>query len=139
MAAGKIIVPTAAYRDEGLSYHYAEASDYIEIKNAAAVADFMCRTGIPHVTGKTWTTDAIYRETQNNMQKRKAEGCITVEIEAAGLQAVCDFRGYELYYYLIGGDLLDSPEWDKRILSSSEEASHQLGSFHLALELALTI
>lgn len=31
----KIIVPTEAYRDEGLSYHYVEASDYIKISNAS--------------------------------------------------------------------------------------------------------
>ena len=31
------MVPTDAYRDEGTSYHYAPASDYIEIKNADVV------------------------------------------------------------------------------------------------------
>lgn len=41
IARGKIMVPTAAYRDEGTSYHYAPASDYIAVKNADTVADFM--------------------------------------------------------------------------------------------------
>ncbi len=40
LTAGKIIVPTEAYRDEGLSYHYAEPSDYIKLKNADVVAAF---------------------------------------------------------------------------------------------------
>ncbi len=62
VAAGKIIIPTQAYRDEGVSYHYAEAADYIKLNNADKVAAFMRQAGIPHVTGKTWTTDAIYRE-----------------------------------------------------------------------------
>ena len=31
IAEGHLIVPTAAYRDEGTSYHYAPASDYIDI------------------------------------------------------------------------------------------------------------
>ena len=38
IARGKVMVPTDAYRDEGTSYHYAPASDYIEIKNADVVA-----------------------------------------------------------------------------------------------------
>jgi uridine phosphorylase len=139
VAAGKIIVPTDAYRDEGLSYHYVKAADYIKIKNAETVAGFFREAGIPYVTGKTWTTDAIYRETRGNMEKRKAEGCLAVEMESAGVQAVCDFRGLELYNFLISGDLLDSPEWDRRILGSVGERTHQIKSFYLALELALSI
>lgn len=32
IARGKVMIPTEAYRDEGTSYHYAPASDYIRIK-----------------------------------------------------------------------------------------------------------
>ena len=35
---GKYIVPTQAYRDEGMSYHYAPPSDYMDIKNADRLA-----------------------------------------------------------------------------------------------------
>ena len=139
VTAGKIIVPTDAYRDEGLSYHYAKASDYIKIKNADVVAAFFRENGIPYVTGKTWTTDGVYRETRGNMEQRKAEGCISVEMESAGLQAVCDFRNLEFYQFLIGCDLLDSPEWDRRILGEAGEHAQQLKAFYLALELALNI
>lgn len=139
ITAGKIIVPTEAYRDEGLSYHYAQASDYIKMKNAEVVAEFFEKAGIPHVTGKTWTTDAIYRETRGNMEKRKAEGCISVEMESAGVQAVCDFRNIELYNFFLSGDLLDSTEWDRRILGNEEERTHQIKNFYIALELALKI
>ena len=31
---GKYIIPTQAYRDEGMSYHYAPPADYMEIKNS---------------------------------------------------------------------------------------------------------
>ena len=40
IARGKVMVPTAAYRDEGTSYHYASASDYIEVRNADKVAEY---------------------------------------------------------------------------------------------------
>ena len=139
VTAGKIIVPTDAYRDEGLSYHYAKASNYIRIKNADTVAAYFKEAAIPYITGKTWTTDAIYRETRGIMEKRKAEGCIAVEMESAGVQAVCDFRNLEFYNFLIGGDLLDSPEWDRRILGEAGERTHQIKGFYMALELALKI
>lgn len=66
---GKVMIPTEAYRDEGTSYHYAPASDYITISNANTVRHFMEENKIPHVMGKTWTTDAIYRETVRNMMR----------------------------------------------------------------------
>lgn len=31
IAHGKVMIPTQAYRDEGTSYHYAPASDYIRV------------------------------------------------------------------------------------------------------------
>ena len=47
IARGKVMIPTEAYRDEGTSYHYAPASDYIRIKNHNIVKDFMEENKIP--------------------------------------------------------------------------------------------
>lgn len=137
IAHGKVMIPTEAYRDEGTSYHYKEASDYIEIKNADIVANFMKENEIPYVKGKTWTTDAFYRETINNFQKRKEEGCISVEMECSAIQAMCDFRKLELYIFFTSGDLLDAPKWDERhkkgeILGTQHDSGH----FDIAIELA---
>jgi len=46
IARGRVMVPTAAYRDEGTSYHYAPASDYITVKNSDVVAAFMEEAGL---------------------------------------------------------------------------------------------
>lgn len=137
IAHGKVMVPTEAYRDEGTSYHYAPASDYITVKNADRVAAFMEYTKIPYIKGKTWTTDAFYRETVGNFERRKAEGCISVEMECAALQAVCDFRKLELYFFLTCGDLLDAPQH----LFRSEDGQfrgtqHDPAHFEIALTLA---
>lgn len=137
IAHGKVMVPDRAYRDEGTSYHYAPPADYIALPNAGIVAEFMEGRGVPYVTGGTWTTDAFYRETEANFQQRKAEGCISVEMECAALQAVCGFRGYELYYFLTSGDLLDAPQWrDRREESSLAGSQHDVSHFDLAAELA---
>ncbi len=140
IARGKVMVPTEAYRDEGTSYHYAEASDYISVKNSAVVADFMKKEGIPFVLGKTWTTDAFYRETQNNFLKRKNDGCISVEMECAGAQAVCDFKGIDLFMFFTSGDLLDAPKWDERRVEGEHKGTgHDSLLFDIALELAVFV
>ncbi len=133
IARGKVMIPTAAYRDEGTSYHYAPPADYIPIPNASAVADCMRANGIPFVLGKTWTTDSFYRETRNHFEKRKAEGCICVEMECAAVQAMCAFRGLSLYAFFTGGDLLDAPEWDERSKDSGDGGQHDPGHFRIAL------
>ena len=140
IAHGRVMVPTAACRDEGTSYHYAPAADYIAVKNAAFVADFMRKNGLPCVEGKTWTTDSFYRETRGNFEKRRAEGCISVEMECAALQAMCDFRALELYMFLTSGDLLDAPEWDARRKENDVTGTqHDAGHFDIALELAVAV
>ncbi len=136
IARGKIMVPTEAYRDEGTSYHYAPAADYIQMKNAGVVASFMEQANIPCVLGKTWTTDAFYRETRGNFEKHKLDGCIAVEMECAAVQAVCDFRGVELFSFLKSGDLLDAPQWDHRSEAGNRGSQHDPRYFLLALELA---
>ncbi len=137
IARGKLMVPTAAYRDEGTSYHYAPSSDYIEVKNADTVAEFMESVGLPYIKGKTWTTDAVHRETRANFEKRKADGCISVEMECAAVQAMCDFRGLNAYFFFTCGDLLDAPEWDIRMKKNQiKHTQHDSGHFDIALELA---
>ena len=131
------MIPTAAYRDEGTSYHYVAPADYIKIKNADIVKQFMEENELPYVLGKTWTTDAFYRETKNNFEKHRADGCISVEMECSAVQAVCDFRGLEFYTFFTSGDLLDAPKWDKRHKEGELQGTqHDCEHFEIALELA---
>jgi len=132
LTAGKYVIPTEAYRDEGMSYHYAPPADYISIKNSDIVAQIFAAKGLPHVKGKVWTTDAIYRETRDHVAARKAEGCIAVEMELAGVQAVCNFHSIELYDFLVTGDVVDQPDYTADGLY---EANHDLDKFYAALEI----
>ena len=133
-----IIVPTDAYRDEGMSYHYAPPSDYIHIKNHRTVCDILTDLGVDCIEGKSWTTDAFYRETAENLQKRRNEGCIIVEMELSACQAVANFRNYELYAFLYRADNLDTTHWDKGILSSIS-TDNRLAHVFLAFEIAKRI
>jgi uridine phosphorylase len=111
-----VVVPTAAIRDEGTSYHYLSASrDVAPTDDAlAAIIATLERRGVPHASGKTWTTDGLYRETREKVRRRVAEGCLTVEMEAAALFAVARFRGVSFGQILYAGDDLSGEAWDER-------------------------
>ena len=130
---GKYIIPTQAYRDEGMSYHYAPPADYMEIKNSERLAEIFEALRLPFVKGRIWTTDAPYRETKTAVEKRKKDGCLAVEMELAGVQAVCDFHEIELYSFVMTGDVLDGEEYD---LEGLEEANHCLDNFIIAVKIA---
>jgi len=132
--AGHIAVPTAAYRDDGTSYHYVEPSAYIEIPTAERLAGILHDLGVSYHLTRTWTTDAIYRETRANMAKRKAEGCRVVEMECASTAAVAQRRGVGFYQFLYGADSLDGDEWDPRSLVEGHGDSRAIAD--LALEVA---
>ncbi len=112
--SGHIAVPTAAYRDEGTSYHYLAPSAYVAIPTAKRLAGILRDLDVPYHMTRTWTTDAIYRETRGNMAKRRAEGCRVVDMECASTAAVALYRGVEFYQFLYGSDSLDGDEWDPR-------------------------
>lgn len=115
---GYLVVPVEAYRDEGVSYHYAEPSDYLKIESAPKLIEILEQMHIPYNTTKTWTTDAFYRETERNLNMRKKEGCGVVEMECASIMAVGQFRGKEVYQFLYAADCLDDSNWDKRVLGN---------------------
>ena len=65
----------------------------------------------------------MLRETVNLVRKRKEEGCIAVEMELAGVQAISDFYGFELYDFLVAGDVLIEGNYETDGLSA---ANHDL-------------
>lgn len=133
-----IIIPNKAIRGDGLSYHYIEDSLFIDInkKYSNVFKRILNNKGYSYVEGTTWTTDAFYRETKEKVIKMKNNGAICVEMEAAALQAVCDFRGIDLMTFFYAADNLDNDYWDKRSLSGNERVEDKILVMELALELA---
>lgn len=127
---GRYIIPSEAYRGDGASYYYAPPSDYIAIKNADKLAKIFEELGIPYVKGRVWTTDSMLRETAGLVSKRKDEGCIAVEMEVAGVEAVCDFYGLDLFDFLEAGDVLGESGYEVEDLPA---ANHSLAKLLIAL------
>ena len=139
IAVGHMVVPSAAVRDEGTSYHYLPPAREVSAspEGVAAIEQVLKQRGVPYLVGKTWTTDAPYRETQGKVQLRKSEGCLTVEMEAAAFFAVAQFRGVTFAQMLYGGDDVSGGEWDSRGWYSRAEVRENL--FWLAAEACLNL
>ena len=132
---GGIVIPDSAIRDEGTSYHYLPASREVKGNPDAikAIKDTLSAHKIPYRVGKTWTTDAIYRETRNKINARIAEGCLTVEMETAAFFAIAEYRDVIFGQLLYGGDDLGGEEWDHRDWIGGQ-ASTREKLFWLAVE-----
>lgn len=139
VGVGKLTLVTAAVRDEGTSYHYLPPAREVPANPAAlqAIEGLLLRKNVPFVKGKTWTTDAPYRETPEMIAARLAEGCSRVEMEAAALMAVAQFRGAALGQILYAGDDLSGDAWDNRGWQSRKEIRENL--FWLAVEASLAL
>jgi uridine phosphorylase len=128
IAVGHLILVDSAVRDEGVSYHYLPPAREVAADREAVrvLTRTMEVRGVPYRLGKTWTTDAPYRETPNKIAMRRQEGCVTVEMEAAGMMAVAKFRGATFGQVLYGGDDLSGSEWDHRSWSSRHDVRENL-------------
>ncbi|MGO9449654.1 MAG: nucleoside phosphorylase [Candidatus Binataceae bacterium] len=116
IAVGHLVVPTAAIRDEGTSYHYLPPSHEVKPHPRAlrAIKETLKSNGLEYLAGKTWTTDGLYRETRAKVNLRREQGCVVVEMEAAAFFAVAKFRRVQFGQILYGGDDLGSDDWDHR-------------------------
>ncbi|NLG50156.1 MAG: nucleoside phosphorylase [Chloroflexi bacterium] len=116
IVCGHLLVPDSALRDEGTSYHYLPPSREVAAnpQAVAAIESVLAEHDLPYLRVKTWTTDAFYRETPARIAARRAEGCLCVEMEAAALFAVAQFRGVLLGQLLYGGDDVSGSAWDSR-------------------------
>jgi uridine phosphorylase len=110
---GDIIVCNRAIRDDGASHHYLPPAKYIDADVSlvnALVASIRAR-GAECTVGTTWTTDAPYRETREEVIQYQAEGVQTVEMESAGLFTVGQVRAVRTASVVIGMDSLASLRW----------------------------
>ena len=133
---GEVIVPVAALRDEGTSYHYLPPEREISITRSmvAAIMETLRRRNVPYMECKTWTTDGFYRETPAMVEYRRQEGCQVVDMECAALAAVAQFRGKAFGQVLYSGDILtDVHNYDERGWQENVTAREKL--FALSLEI----
>ena len=129
----------SALRDEGTSYHYLPPSRTV-VSPPAVVAQLTKvaeASGLAYTIGRTWTTDGLFRETKGRIQRRREEGCIVVEAEAAALLAVGEFRDVPIGQYLYAGDDVSGVEHHDRGWTKADDVQNSV--LRLAAEAALEL
>jgi uridine phosphorylase len=139
IAVGCVILPDSAVRDEGTSYHYLPPAREVQPSKEAldALEATLARHGCSYLKGKTWTTDAMYRETLDKVEQRRQEGCLAVEMECSALCAVALHQNALFAQLLFGGDDVSCEEWDSRQWNSRTDIRRRL--FVLAAEACLML
>lgn len=111
---GDVVIADGAVRDEGTSHHYLSGDESVAA-SPAIVADLAAAVTTSTPTfGDTWTTDAMFRETRLEVDQYREDGVLTVEMEAATLFAVAQFRNVEAGAIFTVSDLLTDESWDPR-------------------------
>lgn len=131
-AENEFIIPTAALRDEGTSYHYIEPSREIQLNSQAvkSIKSAIDSFSLNYRECKTWTTDGFYRETKEMVKYRIEEGCLVVEMECSALAACAIFRDAIFGQILFTADTL-------ACLDKYNERDWGVSSYDIAFELSL--
>jgi uridine phosphorylase len=139
LVLGHAIVVESAVRDEGTSFHYAAPARTIDADamGVGILRATLDDAGVGYVVGRTWTTDGFYRETRERTERRVAEGCVSVEMEAAAFIAVARYRGAAFAQLLYAGDSLAGEAWDSRGWTRAHSVREQL--FWQAVEACLRL
>jgi uridine phosphorylase len=113
LKVGDFIVCTKAIRDEGTSHHYLKSSKYVCASKEITekIEATMKKNGLKYVKGATWTIDAPFRETIDEVRKYQKEGVLTVEMEAAAVFAVAQYRKVKAGAIFTISDYLGELEW----------------------------
>jgi uridine phosphorylase len=95
------VLISEAIRDEGTSYHYLPPQEPATLQDniLSALSVSFKRAQLASVTGKSWTTDAPYRETETAIATAKEQGALAVEMEAAALYAFAKAKGKPVVCY----------------------------------------
>lgn len=136
-----ILIPSLAYRDEGTSFHYADASTTIAVNTNTkeCMEEYFQSQAIPYLEAQVWTTDAFYRETRNKMQEMKDAGFMCVDMECSAIAALAQFRQKKISQFFYTADNLDSETWDKRSLGNLENLEVKRNIVDIAIQLSLFI
>jgi uridine phosphorylase len=135
MNIGDIVICDRAIRDEGTSHHYLPVEKYAF--SYPELTENLCtafeRKGIQYSKGTSWTTDAPYRETIEELRQYCSEGVATVEMEASALFAVGAYRGVSVSAIFAISDILSEEDWNQGYHSAEKlESLKQI--FEVALE-----
>lgn len=110
-----IFICNKAIRDEGTSYHYLKSSNYSypDKELSKKFENTLTKNKIIYEKGITWTIDAPYRETTNEIEHYRKKGVVTVEMESSALFSVAKVKKLKVASAFVVSDILGK-KWDPK-------------------------
>ena len=128
LALGHVMVVSSALRDEGTSFHYAAPGRIIDADplGVRVLCEVLDQNEVGYFVGRTWTTDAFFRETRSRVTRRIDEDCSMVDMESSAFLAVARYRNLRFAQVLYAGDSLAGAQWDSRSWVSAGSVRERL-------------
>ena len=126
--AGDIILPDSAMVDEGTSGHYCDPSCRVALPARQLVHQVrlaLQHHGASFHEGAVWTTDAIFRETVEQVKYYQSRGALAVEMEMSAIFTVGAFREMEAAGILVVSDELSDFTWRPGFRTSQFKAARE--------------
>ncbi|MHA2104992.1 MAG: nucleoside phosphorylase [Candidatus Hodarchaeales archaeon] len=111
---GDLFICTHALRDEGTSYHYLSPDSkysYASERLVNHIRKKLIKNNVSFTEGSSWTIDAPYRETIEEIKHYQNEGITTVDMEASALFALGAYRKIDVGALFVISDILSSTDW----------------------------
>lgn len=117
---GSFVIPLTAIGEEGTSAHYPLPKGKVPAADAQIVNICLRKCHemkIEPVAGKVWTTDALFRETREKVEKYSQNNLLAVEMEMSALFTVASFRQVQLGGLMVVSDELATLKWKTGFLN----------------------
>jgi uridine phosphorylase len=111
---GDVVVPSAAMIDEGTSIHYCPDEGVIATPSVylrQQIRSMFKKKELNFHDGIVWTTDAVYRETPEKIERFQRRDVLAVEMETSALLSIGRFRKIDIGAVLVVSDELSTFSW----------------------------
>ncbi|MGB9700498.1 MAG: nucleoside phosphorylase [Thermodesulfobacteriota bacterium] len=120
LSIGSFVIPLSALSEEGTSAHYPLPQGAVAAADAQIVNICLTKCAekkIKPVSGKVWTTDALFRETREKVKKYSQSNLLAVEMEMSALFTVAAYRHVQLAGIMVVSDELATLKWKTGFLN----------------------
>lgn len=111
---GDVVVPCGAFTDEGTTRAYGREAEHVlpaSPEFQASINAHLQQSGIDCREGLIWTTDAVFRETEDKVRQYRERGALAVEMELSALYTVGHQLDVALGAVLVVSDELSTFKW----------------------------
>jgi uridine phosphorylase len=139
--AGSILLVDSALSDEGTSRHYrpgqrAADADSGLLRRVRMQLDSL---GIVYRPGKTWSTDAPFRETPGKVLHAIQEGCAFVDMELSALYTISEYYQKKITGIFIATDAVTEKKWIPRKIPKTNDGITPVKLFDIITDMGSRI